>query len=753
MKMGTASPTGGKFSSLGRTGSTHTPCPANDGWTVLQKYQNGWNPTRFCTPPAPQAFTARYYSANNSVVLDWLAPPGPVTGYTVDRYIPDPFDQSDSFTLPAATTRLTNALPPGAVTTVIYPISYQLTAHYAGGDPPVQGPVYIPDSVLHSSASLVLGAQGRLYLMASALPANAETIRVYRQNTDPAWPQNPGTYPASYEANFLWEDPQPFTSGSTNGWFDVPVSALSNGCYQLPASEAAPFGCYWFSLQGITADGALRAKEFQPAYTGISDGSDRVVPFLDGRRQIQQNIEFLLRAAKGYDAWYGSAVPFNLLYWRTVGGSDRHYECLQDPNYVFAGFHFPEDGQDLRDPFQPFEQNYFLNNFVYSPTNLNPSGWFNTGGSIGSDISYPFDFYAADHPTSLFSAHSYASGCSTGSIPAVLSYDASQWILLTGDQSGLLIDNYLTNTVPTGFRNVYGLPLASVKWLRGIQPLDPVDALPGDSFPASSPATFFEMERPQLSTVGYYFARCGLDPQPGEPAFQPNLDSTPLVIPFGQHAFLTAWAKQAIRNGYTNKFAFAEQYFDQALKIDASGVPTTNQTGILSEYGEFFPTEPGPVALVTMPDIDPPYQRGTGVVNVIKLQLDVNHDGTMDTSFAGPDNTAGGWDEVGDPVALHPYVFWINNDCDRSKSSWQPLFRPRLGQAASIPVSSIRLLKLGADVDKGLGGLRPAVDLWRACPDQCQLPGHPELGQREQRQPRHQPGAGRRNQRRHALPD
>jgi hypothetical protein len=34
--------------------------------------------------------------------------------------------------------------------------------------------------------------------------------------------------------------------------------------------------------------------------------------------------------------------------------------------------------------------------------------------------------------------------------------------------------------------------------------------------------------------------------------------------------------------------------------------------------------------------------------------LDVNHDGNMDLSFAGPDNTS----------QARPFVFWINNDRD-----------------------------------------------------------------------------------------
>ena len=66
--------------------------------------------------------------------------------------------------------------------------------------------------------------------------------------------------------------------------------------------------------------------------------------------------------------------------------------------------------------------------------------------------------------------------------------------------------------------------------------------------------------------------------------------------------------------------------------MDGSGSVTAIETGILSPYGYFFPTEPGPAALVTLPNIEDG-QRGTGVVNVIKLALDVNHDGIMDLSF------------------------------------------------------------------------------------------------------------------------
>ena len=137
----------------------------------------------------------------------------------------------------------------------------------------------------------------------------------------------------------------------------------------------------------------------------------------------------------------------------------------------------------------------------------------------------------------------------------------------------------------------------------------------------------------------------------------------------------SAWAKQAITNGYSGKYAYLEQYFTNAYTIDANG---TNSAGLLSPYGEFFPMVPGPAALITMPDIDS-LQQGTGVVNVIKLQLDVNHDGVMDLSFGGPDNTS----------QARPFVFWINNDYDRVDTDILDLVQEEDDvQAASSPGTS-----------------------------------------------------------------
>ena len=170
--------------------------------------------------------------------------------------------------------------------------------------------------------------------------------------------------------------------------------------------------------------------------------------------------------------------------------------------------------------------------------------------------------------------------------------------------------------------------------------------------------------RSRIQTVAYYFARIGnvwlgpsWDPLPGyqDGTFSVTNQTPPLMLTsVGNTMLIGGYAKQALVNGNANVFAYVGQYFTNAFSV-TNGLITTTSAGILSEYGEFSPTIPGEAALLTMPDPDQGNLQGTNFVNVIRLSLDVNHDGIMDETVTGPDNTAYG----------QPYVFWVNNNYDR----------------------------------------------------------------------------------------
>ncbi|HEX3628064.1 MAG TPA: hypothetical protein VH280_21850 [Verrucomicrobiae bacterium] len=166
---------------------------------------------------------------------------------------------------------------------------------------------------------------------------------------------------------------------------------------------------------------------------------------------------------------------------------------------------------------------------------------------------------------------------------------------------------------------------------------------------------YWQTTPPELRTVGYYFAQPNGEPLPGDPVFAvTNVTSTGLIAGFGQMSMFAGYAEQMLVNVPTNPvapYAYLGQYFEP----EAYEVGTTNSGGTVSPYGEFLATEPGPIALVTMPNYGENVQ-GTGIVQVVKLVLDVNHDGVIDLSATGPDNT----------TANTPYVFWENNNYDRN---------------------------------------------------------------------------------------
>ncbi len=213
--------------------------------------------------------------------------------------------------------------------------------------------------------------------------------------------------------------------------------------------------------------------------------------------------------------------------------------------------------------------------------------------------------------------------------------------------------------------NIYGLPYLSLE--LALSNGSTATLSPGGQVFGYAYGPFYlNTVQPQLQTMDYYFARPYIspawgfydisDPLPGSPVlpFSVTNETPPLMLgTVGNPMLIAGYAKQRLLNGQSNVYAYLGQYFSNALVV-SNGVMTTNSAGILSEYGEFFPTVPGQAALQTMPDPDQGNTNGTCLVDIVRLSLDVNHDGVMDETFTGPDNTS----------VFAPYVFWINNDYD-----------------------------------------------------------------------------------------
>lgn len=203
--------------------------------------------------------------------------------------------------------------------------------------------------------------------------------------------------------------------------------------------------------------------------------------------------------------------------------------------------------------------------------------------------------------------------------------------------------------------NIYGLTYNSLELTLSSSSF--AEMSPGHNVSGYVSGNFYVgTAEPTLQTVSYYFGQPGLNPLPGyqDGTFSVT-NTTPLIVgSVGTPMLIAGYAKQAVLNGYSNVFAYLGQYFTNAFVL-TNGDVTTNSAGILSEYGNFFPTVPGQVALFTKPDPDQTNIQGACVVDIIRLSLDVNHDGIMNETFTGPDNTSFG----------NPYMFWVNNDYDR----------------------------------------------------------------------------------------
>ena len=623
---------------FGTNGIDPYNAPAGDGWSNLQKFQNGWSPNQFNTPAAPRGFHASYYPATGAAKLSWLPSPGVITGYSLQK-LDYRSGQTTNFTLAANVNAYEDNVGSyisGYNGPFLY-VDYTIQAQYGTNGRSASASASIEDASV-PQATVFTGLQGQLMVAIQNPPSDLSSVEIYRQQDSIALDYNA-------IANMFIADGtiQSIQSPLNDGSFQIPASKITNGIFQLPYSEVPAYFAYGLSVQTIGSNGVASGW----ASLSASPNTLPNTTFVDARQQLKDNLRFLLRSA--------DIGPFAL-------SMDGNYSLLfawPINNYVYSGF-YGEGGlfsSGAFHPLLPIQANCIYRNFVFDQNNLNEQGFLNTGCNGGNwylsdEGGYWPCLTITNYPVYLFNLLGYLTN--NAAIPSSqLGSSQTQWLLpndgVINQQSG--------ETFPNVNRNFYGLTNHSAKCAYAISNQVVVATVySGNNFPSGvSSVNYIETDQPVFSNSGYYFARPSLDPLPESSGFETTNVTLATVQALGTSQQIAGYARLGIQNAFADTYAYLGQYFDKAYTIDANAHTTTNVTGILSPYGNFFATQPGPAALVTMPDLDSG-ARGTCTVYTVSLQLDANHDGKMDLGFNSTDITS----------ASSPYIFWRNNNFDRS---------------------------------------------------------------------------------------
>lgn len=605
--------------------------PAGDGYSNLYKYQHGLNPFTFYAPQLPNVGVSPTLN-DNGITISWDPAQGAVVSYTIYR------NGSALTTVPATQLSYTdysesvNLADPNDSD---FP-TYQIAVNYAGAsysayseDPPLNPKYTI-------ATEIVRGRGGQPVLLVPNIPNGVTTIRVYVQAQGIDYPD------PTLEGNSYVQPVNLFNPALSSNYFDIPVSSFTNSQYVLPASLLPPYGGYTISCRALGSDGTCGSDSATVLNNQIFDAEaigSCFVPFVDGTEQLKENLAFALEAADEANSFQFAVA---------VNEEPQPPFWIFPTNYVSAGFYFPFDyglpeyNYAFLVPFKPFEDNYFQRNFVYASTNLNSDGSLTSG--VYYDSSQPVPIQVSDQPLFSFPEYNYVVSGNTNLLAPQMSATANQWIYSAYEpgspgQGNIGISEVGTNlSLNSSQYNIFGLQYQTDYRLysNGVSLLQNTLTPGGSSIPnVSYPEYFYgQVTPPQLQNIGYFFGVPFQDYLPGMAGFSPTNTGPayPQVLAVGEPMLMTAWAKERITNSTSGAIGFLEQYFDKAYLANANGNLDTNQpTGILSEYGEFFATDPGKTFLMTKPDANG--QQGQLPVYTIALATDVNHDGVIDPSF------------------------------------------------------------------------------------------------------------------------
>ena len=592
-----------------------------DGWYNIDENRNGTNPYQYDVPPSLNLDVDFVWGSSNAT-LRWNPAPGSVVGYVIRRWIPESWEETFFTNFSAATMFTDTSFPQIALNQwyydmAVYEPTYQVMPFYAATNGPWDTSVSLCSSTVNVKGYIFRGSQGKSYLLLPAIPTNTVTIRI---------------------------------TPSSLGSFDVPISSITNGVLAIPDAWTPGFpAADQYLVQAIDSLGQISRV--------INVGYGITTPFFDGREQLKDNLAFMVRAAGANSNFWFLTRPYS--------GSLGLYGSTKD--YAYVDYYNSPLGGTYAHPweYRPFYLNYALSNFVYNRSNI-CDHWIADCefAQLMTGVQFPV-FYQPSFILNIPAQYEFPGFSSTNTIPSILSSNNTRWnrpfratpTTSTANEIGVYDFGGNRWRMTNIAKNFYGLSFLSAKYAYASNwVLREYLLTPGTNRYYAEQGYFYpETAQPVFQTVGQYFCQSGIGPRPGDALFSLQQTNPLIFSGVGSQIQVAGYAKLIVQNGDTNKFAYLAQYFDKAYKVGTNGLVTSNLTGILSPYGEFVATEPGYSAVVTMPTWTGAPQATTTVYS-IKVQLDVDHDGNMNSSFTGPDNTG----------LYRPYQFWVNNDHDRT---------------------------------------------------------------------------------------
>jgi hypothetical protein len=644
---------------VGFIGNPYALDPSGDGWSYLQDYQNGFVPGTINAPAAPTEFTAALSPDGTSALLSWMPPASPaVTGYNIYRvnwnqnsgiWVTQQIAQvvgntdayQDSGNFQAGNPFGGNEAPAFDLGNS----TYLLQAVYPGAvSPTVSAMLQRGDPALAVDAKLIRNSTGGWELICPQPPSNAQKLRLTWFEWDCFWDLG----------SFLYSEDIAITNLQA-GVYVIPDAEITNHVQPVEgASQIYTEDLLW--VQGVDASG----RPGVPVEAGFVN--EDAPYFVDGRQHMLQNLTFEIRAATRSQ---------NFPLYEYMYMNSPWYGAIQLPsgtNYVESGFlHMiwedkgwsPGGNEGVTfvsmNNLWPFELNYELHESLID-TNAVP------------DFTWTPDFATVPAPPVLGLPDPYLIQESVTDLADLgLNLSAGGSVLTLGrGQVNLYGMSIEEGWGSTGGIDTNGLPIPPQEFT-----LDAGDSVTLTNTEGSMQWYYDECGAPQFqyTFTSNYFAPV-LTTGASLIGYSPSAANQPYPLPInsgfsgtnrppflfasvGQPMVLAGWAKFNLPNGTEG---YLGQYFQQAVQANSKGLPTSVPTGVLSPYGEFFPTEPGDAILTTMTNALPDTEPGTATVYVVSLVLDANHDGTMDLSFTGSDQTS----------TNHPYVFWVNNNYDRT---------------------------------------------------------------------------------------